>query len=209
MIESDDILISIHIPKTAGTTFYSILSQIYNDRIQLSYGGERDNKVENPLCYHGHLGILNFTRSINCSLNTKWVVFLRDPLKSAISLYNYGLKYGLINNIELTNYLIGTNNAKWPFPSAYRHNRLSKWISKTKGKWEEFTVVGITEYFDESISIISDELKWPRVNFISQNIGEYDPPKVDKSVQDEFKLLNSVDYRMYHDAVACLMSKLA
>ena len=101
MSDSAIVLVSIHIPKTGGSTLLTILQQVYAGRLQLAYGDERDKAVECPLCYHGHAVIDKFADALNALPNARWMTFLRDPLRSAVSLYHYGVRRGTIQDMGL------------------------------------------------------------------------------------------------------------
>ena len=199
-------LISIHIPKTGGTTLLNILQQVYMERLQLAYNDERDVIVESPLCYHGHAVLDNFCDVLYKLPNTRWVSFLRDPLRSAISLYHYGISQGTVQEIGIHNWLTSTETFCWPNPPGYNHNRFSKWIARAKTSWDQFDIVGITEYFDQSIDLISRELNWPVIEYSSRNVGSYKSPELSDSIIEEFKRLNSNDYQIYDKAVKRLIN---
>lgn len=156
MIDSEVTLVSVHIPKTGGMTLLSILQQVYVGHLQLAYEDERDTIVEKPLCYHGHAVLDKFANNLAALPNVKWMTFLRDPLRSAVSLYHYGVKHGTIREMGLDQWLTGTEMFCWPDPPAYNHNRFSKWIGRARTSWDQFDLIGLTEYFDESIQLASD-----------------------------------------------------
>jgi hypothetical protein len=90
-------LFSLHVPKTAGTSFRLTLERWFPDeRLKLHY---RDHKTlalpilheaDAPICIHGH-----FDATHNCGVDDyypeaqQFVAFLRDPLDRVASLYFY------------------------------------------------------------------------------------------------------------------------
>jgi len=135
------------------------------------------------------------------------MTFLRDPLRSAVSLYHFGLKHGTIQDMGLTKWLTGREDFSWPNPPAHNHNRYSKWIARTRASWDRFDIIGITEYFDDSIRFISRELNWGRVKYKSQNVGSYNEPELSDSVIEEFRRLNAGDYQIYDGAIQRLQNQ--
>lgn len=207
MIDSEFTLVSVHIPKTGGMTLLSILQQVYVGHLQLAYEDERDTIVEKPLCYHGHAVLDKFANNLAALPNVKWMTFLRDPLRSAVSLYHYGVKHGTIREMGLDQWLTGTEMFCWPDPPAYNHNRFSKWIGRARTSWDQFDLIGLTEYFDESIQLASEVLGWPDVEYTSQNVRTYGDPNLNESTINVFRRLNSDDYIVYDKAIRRLQGQ--
>ncbi|MFT6020599.1 MAG: hypothetical protein ACI9CQ_003405, partial [Saprospiraceae bacterium] len=85
-------LISIHIPKTGGTSFYQILQQVYGEELSISYRRKDYNEViqrgldlaktinEEIKIFHGHL-CYEELRTIHQNSNAKVICWLRDPVE--------------------------------------------------------------------------------------------------------------------------------
>lgn len=206
MAENLKALVSLHIPKTGGTTLMSILRDVYGDRIQFSYRNEMDVPVDNPLCYHGHALMDDYSEVFQIE-RAAWIIFLRDPLSSAISLYHYSKKHGEIAEEEIERWLVSEKPFCWPQSVSYNHNRFTKWIERARGRWENFQAVGITECFDESISYISKILEWPPIQYSTQNVGDYEKVDLPDEVVSRFKELNASDYNIYNSAKRFLLTQ--
>jgi len=207
MNTAETILVSIHIPKTGGSTLLAILQQVYGDRLQLAYGDDRDKSVERPLCYHGHAVLDSYGDLVTNLPGARWLTFLRDPVRSAISLFHYGVKRGTVQEIDLCKWLTGKEKFCWPNPPNYNHNRFSKWIARAKLSWDGFDFIGITELFDKSVRLLSAALDWPAVQYAPENVGTYGEPVLPDSIVGEFKCLNADDYRVYNRALNRLQSQ--
>lgn len=192
-------LVSIHIPKTGGSTFTAILKHIYADKLQLAYGDRRDVIRTNPQCFHGHKIIKKFSQEVHALENAKWITFLRKPLNSAISSYYYHLGKQVLG---LEQWLLHSDKTK-----GYNHNRYNKRLEKCDKTWEEFAVIGVTEYYAASLNKISELLNWPEIDYQSKNIGSYTPPNLSADVIAEFEQLNQQDYILYRNAVQTLLQK--
>lgn len=192
-------LVSIHIPKTGGSTFTAILKHIYADKLQLAYGDQRDVIRTHPQCFHGHKIIKKFSQDVYLLENAKWITFLRNPLNSAISLYYYHLGKRVL---DLEQWLLHADKTK-----GYNHNRYNKQLAKCGKTWEEFDFIGVTEHYAASLNKISELLVWPEINYQSKNIGSYTSPNLSADVVAEFEELNQQDYILYRNAVQALLHK--
>ena len=92
-----DLIISLHIPKTAGSTFKSILSKVYGSKYLEIHNthtveevGEifRLMRMDNYDCVHGHFpyGVHKYLPE---TVTYKYITFLRDPLERLISMWNF------------------------------------------------------------------------------------------------------------------------
>jgi hypothetical protein len=207
MIDTKNTLVSLHLAKTGGMTLTNVLQQVYADQIQYSYGDERDAKVENPLCYHGHFILNNFADELLAKPKIKLMTFLRDPLKTAISTYYFGVKYKSIKAMGLDKWLTRTEEFCWPNPPSYSHNCFSNFINHTEEWFNPIDIIGITEYFDESIKHAANILGWPDVEYESQNVGSYKAPDLSEATIHTFYQLNAEDYKLYDSVVKRLLNQ--
>src|SRR5215211_1430214 len=94
----EPLLVSLHIPKTAGSTLLRVFAQQFGDRLQRAYQPPVPGRlptdtdgwpdIEQPLCIHGHAVLERFPW-VRDLPDARFVMFLRDPLAGALSLWRY------------------------------------------------------------------------------------------------------------------------
>lgn len=197
-VNEDTIFVSVHISKTGGTTLTKILKNHFGDDLQLSYAKEKGPKAENPKCIHGHKVLSHFP-NIHKNENSAWFTFIREPLATAISSYNY-IKTRPEAEFEdkgMRTYLTHSEKPQWPNPPGYTHNRYVRNVYRLSQLNREFDFIGITERFDESIFIMFWLFQWDHVRYKITNRGNYTPPKIEDDIVEKFNALNQKDYTLY------------
>ncbi|MEL6973549.1 MAG: sulfotransferase family 2 domain-containing protein [Bacteroidota bacterium] len=168
-------IISIHIPKTAGTSFYHILSQVYGDRLSLSLKrrdikelkqGGKWGTSPSPTSYdvlHGHFRYDEIIGRITAE--TKLICWLRDPLQRLISNYHFFKMLCVTPQRNPANYARRKHRANEALETyAARpgnQNRICEFIGETN--LHHFDFVGQVETFTKDIQRLSKLLSWPEV----------------------------------------------
>lgn len=215
---SDTLLVvSIHIPKTAGSTLLRILVDQYGEGLQRAYQPPRAGvspadsdgwpTVADPLCIHGH-DIDRFLPLIRAIPREQvcWITFLRDPLAGAVSLWHYTGRYRGWDGRRAE---AGTDLHAY-LRTGYNHDRYGKWLSRLGIAEADLAFTGIVEQFDRSIDRLRERLGWPGVGpYESRNVGGYAVPTLPASLVDEFHAANANDYAMYERAVERLATSQA
>jgi hypothetical protein len=201
--------VSLHIPKTAGLTFRCILDRVFGDRLQYAYNeNEGWPQRAQPVCIHGH-GIVQdrFSPLLGSRPNQRWITFLRDPLASAISSYYHRVRgeedrkpwNPAFEDEGLEHFLTGDD-----VKACYGHNRYGKWLDRAGRKLRDFSFVGITERFDESVFLLFHTFGWEPVPYGRLNVGGYPRMDIPEKVERTFRERNSADYNLYHEAECIL-----
>lgn len=169
-------LISVHIPKAAGTTFRDILFTMYNRGMVLrDYADrpstttslynrdralwERTKQVKdvykaNTGCFraiHGHFMLAKYAGEFP---EARRIVWLRDPVERALSNYYY------------SRWKARKNGVPFPFSvedfcsSKYQRNTMSRFLRGYT--LENLFFVGIVEHFQEDLCWLGGALKWPK-----------------------------------------------
>lgn len=163
-------IISIHMPKTAGTTFAALLSGAFGERLLLDYGDwvgfnspealahrrwryqqARSRRGELTQAYdviHGHF-IADKYRDLFAV--TEFVTFLRDPYQQAISNYEYiarnpqidhpGVRFFHQNKMSFFDFV------SWPDTVNIQSQLLGTIPA------EVFAMIGLSERFTQSVAL--------------------------------------------------------
>ncbi len=204
-------IISIHIPKTAGRSFLSILNAVYGNDQVAHYEAKQfqDKTVEEPKQFitqlksgikviHGHF-YYNDIKELHKSNSAKIITWLRDPVERVISNYSFFIKRA--REAESNDELIKRKNETLlEYASLEKsRNRMSKFIEGIE--LENFYFIGIMEFFENDIRTLSEKLKWKPVDIPKVNVN-YDFKSNLPSITDKERKtitdLNKSDIELYN-----------
>ena len=212
-------IISIHIPKTAGRSFYQVLKWAYGDKIDLPHNRDKYvidgrfdessidfNKTE---VLHGHFHFRHIEHLYQ-KYNPKIIVWLRNPVDRVISNYYYNISINLQKPWK-KNADTRKNLTLIKFASRLQHqNAITKFIEEIKT--EDIYFIGITERFDTDIKRLGKMLNWSNpIPKITENIGTdyYSNSKVPTQLKDindkmrkQIRELNLDDVNLYETITA-------
>lgn len=161
-------IVSIHIPKTAGTSFGFRLAALFGPRLLKDYGdwvgydtfgtvirrrirevltrARRGYLLHSYDVIHGHFVASKYE---NLFPNTKFVAFFRDPYQQAVSNYRFLLRHPEINHpgvraFHRTKPTIQEFIAAIPSAQAVYLGKLLV---------EDFAMVGLTEQYERSVAL--------------------------------------------------------
>jgi tetratricopeptide (TPR) repeat protein len=207
-------LISVHVPKTAGTTFMDILNQIYGKQnIYFDYLEPRPVKYEpsdiphNFRVIHGHFNILKY----DClHARAKKIIWLRHPIHIVISLYFYWLHVPLGDIYQYPDIVRDVKMLNINLDEFVEHYEARNLISQyiCDGKLNNFDFVGVQEFFQEDLADLQKMLNWSdfRINEKNKNPN----PKYKEDLESIFskktliqKILrnNQEDLEIYQEAL--------
>lgn len=206
-------LISIHIPKTAGTSFYAILQDIYGANLSISYK-RKDIKAINEegllfhqslsptlLAIHGHFTYQEIAK-IHHKDNPKLICWLRDPLERLHSNFRFFKR---------------TSSNKEKHPEKYQKNRMrlnesfESYASRpgTQNKVSQFIggvplsafdFIGFQETFSEDFDRLRHILNWPEVSIPTLNTTR-EQGSIDSTLQQQLIEWNRLDIKIYCEAL--------
>ncbi len=172
-------IISIHIPKTAGRSFYQVLKWAYKGKIDYPHNRGKylkDDKFDDSLIdlnreevIHGHF-CFRHVKHLYQRYNPKVIVWLRNPVDRVISNYYYNISTNLQKpwkeraqirkELTLDEFITRPN----------RQNTMSNFLSGINP--DDIFFIGITEQFDTDLIRLGKMLNWPKpIPEFARNIG--------------------------------------
>lgn len=231
-------LIFLHVPKTAGSTFNSILNDFYpaNKRFRINGGSaipsnfqyqaaienykRLDKKVVSKVdLIMGHMPIVLGDEKTE---EFKFITFLRNPINRVISDYNYVISsqenplHLLVNDLSLGEYVsrhedLQLDNLQTRMISGNMFGQITMKdvdIAKSNIK-KHFAFIGFTEYFDKSLILLKKEIGWQKYPiYQSKNISKNKNVKV---LKDELKIIeryNTYDIILYNDCLEGFLNRV-
>ena len=212
-------LIFLHIPKTAGTTLNRIIESQYSpfaiytmDPYRIRATAERFKQLPEARrrrlrVVRGHMlyGIHQFLPQ-----GATYITILRDPVARALSAYHFVLRRPL-NPLhrQLKSERLTVEDCLRLFPE--RHNMQCKLIAGVKDTaingerllemakenlTKSFSVVGISERFEESLVLISKRFGW-KVPFYENKKVAKRRPLVEPELAELIRQQNHLDVELY------------
>jgi hypothetical protein len=197
------VLIFMHVPKTAGTTAISIIQKQYQeDEIYSTYPFEdvpKDGLDSRVKCMIGHN---QFGLHRNLKRPFKYFTFFRDPVERVLSDYYFTAKF---HGLPLESYVYLDDGYKGYCPN----EKQTRWatgndtndIDLAKNNLNKyFPVIGITEMFVESIFLMKRQFGWDDITFRRENVNPYRAKKreVSDAIIELIKRRNALDIELYH-----------
>ncbi len=209
-------LISLHIPKTAGTSFRNILKNIYGEDQVVRFDiNERDEVRLNQIHYsekhlpkvkvvHGHFVMGTLKNKFHLPPECKMITWVRDPVKRVVSNFFY-LESRLqeLLNEEKNNLNILSKMQRTLIEYAradINRNRQSKFLAGSK--LEDFQFIGIQEYFDQEIVRLAGVLNWKYIpEVLHHNKTPETRSTISADIIEEIRTLNMEDVKLYEAAL--------
>ena len=212
------ILVSVHLPKTAGSSFLEVLKGHFGGKMLLDYGDmpintSREKRNAKALadaeanettdfgktkCIHGHFLPRKYLPLKKRGM-AKFVVWLRDPLQRTISHYYFWKRsYNHGETPDLHRRVVEEN---WSLERFCFSPEMQNFYSQFL--WDfpvgNFDFIGLTENFEKDLKHflrffdIPDLGKVPHVN-TNPNANNY---QVESLFEKNFREFHSLDYHLY------------
>ncbi|PLT35485.1 hypothetical protein CUU64_02430 [Bacillus sp. V5-8f] len=220
------VAIFLHIPKSAGSTLRSILKKNYDSQ-ELRIGNREEmieslknlskEEMEKIKCINGHVlfGIHDYLNERPYNYYT----MLRDPIEHVISEYYFivrkpnNISYEKVKSMSFEEFVLSeeftgrTSNRQTFFISGGAKDAIE--IAKENLK-NYFSIVGITEMFDESIYLFAKELGWEDYYYKKKNVTKSRPSREDFPAHliEIIKKNNELDIELYNYGKQLLEEKI-
>jgi hypothetical protein len=217
------VLIFVHIPKTAGTSFKSLLNKVYtpSETIVIDssswYKDTNYSLLSNRSCLPGAqqiqpsssikyiVGHFNADHFINLYPNANYITWVRDPIQRLLSNYNYYLRGGVYYG-QMSTEKRAYDILDFETYSTHKLNT-NTMCQQLNIPLTKFKFIGIVERYDEEIERFKKLLG---LNFINDyNYANVNPEK--KNVKESYELtetqkqklmmLHADDYKLYNDCL--------
>lgn len=213
-------LISVHIPKTGGSSFRKLLQSHYQSgfhsdlsdkpmstgtllRYLKAFKGmlRSPNNYEGVDCIHGHFLPIKYKRLPNSS----YVIWLRDPVEHIISRYYHFKRHVKPTGKQFQRYIKNLDISIEEFVCIpHYQNMYSKFLFGMK--LEQFSFVGITERYEASLKVFCKQFDIPfpddftpaRVNPNKPGVGQYE---ISDHLRDMILRGNKRDVDLYNKAL--------
>jgi hypothetical protein len=210
-------LISIHIAKTGGRSFYEILRNEYGDELdqrnsRVDFFPDKDysnaliNRIPEYIrVIHGHLHYIH-VKDIHEKYKPKIVTWLREPVDRVISNY-----YFMIQRVNEDGEKHPQYSKRGHSLIEYAHdsvpNKMSKCLRGINA--EDLFFIGFQETFDEDVKRLAGKLGWKKeIPDVHLNAGsgfdsyEHAPTKredITQEMRNEIATLNKKDIALYRE----------
>ncbi len=216
--DSSKAIISIHVPKCAGTSLKQVLKAWFGDCLYYNYVSEKNGKypvklaesyIKQPICIHGHfnkergIGVDQYYPNVS-----QFFTFLRDPIESQISFFyfqHFLLQKGKLfkDGRQLSSFTKDIDDFFESSKSIFLMH-LPKGINQYNYKKfmeEKFVHIGVVEEYQKSIKILAEKLG-KDYNFDVPWINKTKKVKrPSESVIRKFKEKNTLECKIYEFAV--------
>jgi hypothetical protein len=209
--------ISLHIPKSAGTSFQSTLTQIYGSeqvarldikpQIQkvLLHGIEINNPV-NLMQFkvlHGHFSIQHLYQHFPYLQDFPLVTWLRNPIDRVLSNYYY-LNEILVGFLEEHEQNRTVLDKMMKTLDEFIHSDINRnLIHKHLAGYSlnQFEFIGIVENYENDLAQMAKHFSWPHLISKKVNVSKFHP-KIDDTLRKTIELLNEKDMAIYQEALS-------
>lgn len=203
-------LISLHIPKTAGTSFLEVLRKVYHGRIiTMNRGqirrGQRDVHElfsEEFEVVHGHLHYNDIKTYVDPK--AKIITWLRDPVERVLSNYYYSL-FNEVPKRASRNVVSKFSDLNTFIRKPPRRNLISKYLDGLD--LESIYFVGFQKDFNADLQLLANKMTWDlseidtAIYLNSNTNSKYLNLETDEEIIDRIEAFNSDDIDLYKRAL--------
>jgi hypothetical protein len=224
--KNNHVLISLHMPKTGGTTLESILQGFYRpetifrtepERHWESIHSFRELPVQKRIQYELIMGHMRFGLHEHTIKPASYITMIRNPIDRIISYYYYILSYpkhylhDQIKKSKMTISQVVMGGISKEFDN-FQTRRISGFddieykgctteiLDQAKNNIEKhFTVVGLTEFFNETLILLTQKYGYRFPLYVKRNVTKNKPSLQHIQVEElnVIKQYNELDIVLY------------
>jgi len=214
-------LISVHLPKTAGSSFRASLEQHFNQKMFFDYAdlpintppfqrnsnalisglenAERDfGEVE---CIHGHFMPAKYLL-LNTVKPLTFVTWMRDPVERIVSHYYFWQRRYWPEAPPLHKRIV---EEKWSLEKFCLSEEMQNFYHQFLWGFplHNFDFIGITEHYEDDFKYFSQTFLHQNLASFKVNINENNKGKypLNKSLRKQIESFHEVDMELYHQAL--------
>lgn len=228
----------LHLPKTGGTTLNHIIRRQY-DPDQLFFFGPNTPEslqvfINKSSDEKRHIKLISghFPFGIHEQMpdETTYITLFREPIKRVVSFFYYvkntdshylnkdvvGKSMGLVAFMEgYTTQMVDNGQTRlisglWLDPPYGECTTEMFEMAKTNLR-ERFSIVGLTEQFDETLLLMRDAFNWRDIGYIRQNVNKAKPAykEISSEEKEAIRHFNQWDIALYEYAQSLFAEQLA
>jgi hypothetical protein len=216
-------LLSVHVPKTAGTAFRTVLENVYGtDGVHTVYPEtssaltlETEDEVwladslalcrlkgNGPRVVHGHYLLTWFAERFPDAMKITW---LRHPVDRIASFYYMWREMDLWPTASPLQHAVREGRldlVDFASTPAMRDQITCRFLGGPAGA--DLSFIGLQERFDEDLKRLGSLLGWPEVKAPRSNVNRspiYEGRSLNRKVRADIERLNPSDMELYNDVL--------
>lgn len=209
-------LVSIHVEKTAGTSFFEDLKKIYgqskvvridthqHDQLAVNRDYAFSKKtLQEAEVLHGHIKKEQLERYFELPKDVQCITWIREPGERVLSSYNY-LSAILTEKVNLRENPDLLKKLKRNFGEyLYRPEACDQMAASLEGfRLDEFSFIGLTHRYALDMQLLAEEFSWPFVPApVKKNVSNREKSDLSPEEKSLLRQLNPRDYRLYEEVL--------
>jgi energy-coupling factor transporter ATP-binding protein EcfA2 len=209
-------LVSVHIPKTGGTSFRVLMKRHYGDtdvaQLDITQKGRarinRQLVTSNELpsfakVVHGHFSYAELVKRFGVSRSVPVITWLRHPVDRLHSAYAYYRSMIENKNVPVPMYVQDLMRGGTLLSFAEHRRSRNQMTTFLEGlKLEDIFFVGLQEHFETDMMALAQKLGWAgEIGSIRENKTETEKEVLTDDVTARLAELNALDMELYERAV--------
>ncbi len=212
----------VHVPKTAGSSVYSILRTLLKppELLKLHPNGESLHRIRAlPLPHRARLKVLYGHVDVQITRQVvplqRCVTLLRDPVQRIVSYYAFvrhmdrGAHSDLARRTSITQWIDAlrlpeTDNGMVRRFSGALHDAAigactRQMLERAKANLAQFAVVGLTDCFEEFYALLASRLGLPMRSYVAAKVNALRPrmDQLDRGTLAAIERRNALDQELY------------